>query len=161
MDHDHDHDRDHGSSTGIGTGIHSFVAEFHACHAEFDEFTTQLLMDYDFGERPRSFSQAVLARRGDLYELRSTHRFGRVDEPGLDDPGVVDLYAALSIGPRLCVVEVGVEVDLDLDLGAVRAGTRTPYHWKREGIPFGEALTVLRERTRALMKVKDPFGDTS
>lgn len=139
------------------TGSYAFLAEFYACHAQLDEFTTELLMDYDFGEEAQLMSQVLLTRHGDLLELRSTHRFDRVLDAVQGDAGVVDLYAALSVGPELCAVEAGVEVALDQDLGAVPAGTRTPHLWKREGIPFDEAFTALRERTRALMELKDPF----
>ncbi|MGI5196352.1 hypothetical protein ACQEVY_22335 [Streptomyces sp. CA-288835] len=148
------HMDDHDDSS---TGSYAFLAEFYACHAELDEFTTELLMDYDFGEEAELLSQVLLTRHGDLFELRSTHRFDRALDAVQGDAGVVDLYAALSVGPELCAVEVGVEVDLDQDLGAAPAGTRTPHHWKREGVPLGEAFTALRELTRALMDLKDPF----
>ena len=139
------------------TGIHAFLAEFYTCHAELDEFTTELLMDSDFGEEAQLLSQVLLTQHGDLFELRSTHQFDRILDALQGDAGVVDLYAALSVGPELCAVEVGVEVDLDQDLGTIPAGTRTPYHWKREGIPFDEAFTALRGLTRTLMELKDPF----
>ena len=35
-------------------------------------------MDYGFGEESQQLSQVLMTRHGDLFELRSTHRFDRV-----------------------------------------------------------------------------------
>lgn len=114
-------------------------------------------MEFEPDEEVEGLSQMLLTRQSVGFELLSSYRFDRSPDAPQGDAGVVDIYAALVIGPELCAVEAGVEVALDQDLGAIPAGTRTPYHWKREGIPFDEAFTTLRELTRALMDLKDPF----
>ena len=153
-----DHDDDHRNPEQIGsTGVFAFLEEFNAFHEELNRFTTQILMDFEPDEDVRGLSQILLTRQSVGFELLSSYRFHRSEDAPQGDAGVVDIYAALLVGPEDCAVEAGVEVDLDQDLGSIPAGTRTPYHWKREGIPFDEAFTALRELTRTLMKLKAPF----
>ncbi|GAB2959170.1 hypothetical protein GCM10023080_018910 [Streptomyces pseudoechinosporeus] len=138
----------------------AFLEEFNACHDELNRFTAEILMEFEPDEDVRGLSQILLTRQSVGFELLSSYRFHRSEDAPQGDAGVVDIYAALLLGPEHCAVEVGVEVALDQDLGTIPAGTRTPYHWKREGIPFDEAFTALREQMRALMELKDPFTAT-
>lgn len=155
MDH-HNDDNPKDEHCGIA-GIHAFLAELEACHDELSLFTAEILMDQAPSEEVESLSQMLLTRQGDQYELLSKHQFHRSLDVSQGGDGAADIYVALVIGPKFCAVEAGVEVGLDQDLGTIPAGTRTPYHWLREGIPFDQAFTVFREQTRALMALKDPF----
>ncbi|MER5220506.1 hypothetical protein [Streptomyces flaveus] len=155
MEHDDDN---HRNSEQIEiASVLAFLEEFNACHDELNRFTAEILMEFEPDEEVEGLSQILLTRQSVGFELLSSYRFHRSEDAPQGDAGVADIYAALVIGPELCAVEAGVEVALDQDLGTIPAGTRTPYHWKREGIPFDEAFTALRELTRALMDLKDPF----
>ncbi|MDQ0934626.1 hypothetical protein [Streptomyces turgidiscabies] len=159
MDHDDDNPRNL-EQIGIG-GVRAFLAEFESCHDELSLSGAEMLMEFEPAEEIEGLSQILLTRQTDVFELLSSYRFHRSLDAPQGGVGVAYIYAALVIGPKFCAVEAGTEVDLDQDLGTIPAGTRTPYHWKREGIPFDEAFTVLREQTRALTKLKDPFTTSS
>ncbi|MGW1713120.1 hypothetical protein [Streptomyces sp. NPDC002156] len=154
---DHHNDNNWNQEEGGTAGVHAFLAEVEACHDELNLLTAEILMDLESNGEVELLSQILVTRQRDRYELLSQHRFHRSLDSSEGGVGVADIYVALVIGPEDCAVEAGVEVDLDQDLGTIRAGTRTPYHWQREGIPLDQAFTVFREQKRALTKLKDPF----
>ncbi|MFJ7491285.1 hypothetical protein ACIQZB_08515 [Streptomyces sp. NPDC097727] len=130
------------------------LTTMHQLHKQLDDFTTQLYIDYDFGDESGLVPAILIEKHPAGPELRLHHCFGFFAEGDLD-VSELRFSAGVTIASAGCTVEAMVDVDLERPQGEFGADGHTLYLERFDQLSLMDALGRLEEQVTALCTMGD------